>query len=161
MSTPARKHRHRRAELTGSVRSTADRSAPASTETDRRVTREGIREIRNIIAQSPMDPYRGLELRPGVDVQKDDELDDFVRRTGESGFHSCGTARMGIDPMAVVDPELKVIGLAGLRIADASVMPKIPSGNTNAATIMIGEKASDLILGRPPLPPSYGLPPHR
>jgi choline dehydrogenase len=126
---------------------------PLSTETDRRVTRAGIREIRKIIAQSPMDPYRGPELRPGVDVQKDDELDDFVRKTGESGYHSCGTARMGIDPLAVVDPELRVIGLSGLRIADASVMPKIPSGNTNAATIMIGEKASDLILGRPPLLP--------
>ncbi|MFZ1429098.1 MAG: choline dehydrogenase [Geminicoccaceae bacterium] len=112
------------------------------------VTREGVRHLRRIAAQPAFDAYRGIELQPGADVVSDDELDAFIREKAGTGHHTCGTARMGHDPMAVVDDQLRVHGIAGLRVADASIMPTMVSGNTNAATIMIGEKASDLILGR-------------
>jgi choline dehydrogenase len=89
-------------------------------------------------------------------VQRDDELDGFIREHVESAYHPCGTARMGRrdDPMAVVDPECRVIGVEGLRVADSSVFPRITNGNLNAPSIMVGEKAADHLLGRAPLPPS-------
>ena len=115
-------------------------------EHDLQLLREGIKIGRDIVAQKAFDPYRGAELDPGPEVRTDAQIDDYVRRNCHTQYHPVGTCKMGIDPMAVVDPELKVHGLAGLRVVDASVMPVMVSANTNAATIMIGEKASDLIL---------------
>lgn len=118
--------------------------------------RHCIRLTREIFAQPAFDDFRGPEIAPGVDVQSDDELDDFIRDEVESAYHPCGTARMGRadDPMAVVDPECRVIGVEGLRLADSSIFPRIPNGNLNGPSIMVGEKAADHILGRQPLAPS-------
>ena len=88
---------------------------------------------------------------PGPGVTTDEQLLDYARNNGGTVFHPTSTCKMGTDPMAVVDPELRVHGIEGLRVVDASVMPTVVSGNTNAATIMIAEKASDLIRQRPPL----------
>ena len=126
-----------------------------SAETDVRTLREAVRIARRIVAQPAFAPYRGEELNPGEKVQTDDEIDDFVRRTAITIYHPVGTAKMGNDPLAVVDSSLKVRGVQGLRVVDASVMPTLVGGNTNAPTIMIAEKASDLILGKPPLPPEH------
>lgn len=117
--------------------------------------RHCIRLTREIFGQPAFDEYRGREIQPGPDVQSDDELDDFIRANVESAFHPCGTCRMGRanDPMAVVDPECRVIGVDRLRVADSSIFPRITNGNLNAPSIMTGEKASDHILGRNPLPP--------
>ncbi|MEM7661207.1 MAG: choline dehydrogenase [Pseudomonadota bacterium] len=117
--------------------------------------RKCIRLTREIIAQPAMDAYRGDELQPGVDVSSDDEIDAWVRQNVESAYHPCGTARMGSkdDPGAVVDTQCRVIGLDGLRVVDASVFPTVPYGNINAPTIMVAEKAADLILGKSPLTP--------
>jgi choline dehydrogenase len=125
-----------------------------STEEDRRAIREGVKMMRHVAAQSALDPYRGAEFSPGEAVQTDAEIDAWIRKTSETIYHPVGTCKMGAadDPMAVVDGELKVRGLAGLRVIDASVMPTLVGGNTNAPTIMIAEKASDMILGRPALP---------
>ncbi|HGG65887.1 MAG TPA: choline dehydrogenase, partial [Rhodobacteraceae bacterium] len=109
-----------------------------------------IRLTREIFAQEAFAPYVKHEIQPGVDVQSDDELDSFIREHAESAFHPCGTARMGAkdDPLAVVDPECRVIGVDGLRLADSSIFPRITNGNLNAPSIMTGEKAADHILGR-------------
>ncbi|MEH6676951.1 choline dehydrogenase [Phenylobacterium sp.] len=125
-----------------------------ATEEDRRAIREGVKMMRHVAAQTPLDPYRGAEFSPGEAVQTDAEIDAWIRKTSETIYHPVGTCKMGAadDPMAVVDGELKVRGLAGLRVIDASVMPTLVGGNTNAPTIMIAEKASDMILGRPALP---------
>ncbi len=123
-------------------------------EEDRRVFRDGIRLTREIFAQPAFDPYRGEELAPGKDVTSDDEMDHWVADNAETGYHPCGTCRMGTDDMAVVDPETRVHGIDNLRVADSSLMPFITNGNLNAPTIMIGEKASDHILGIDPLAPS-------
>ena len=126
--------------------------------------RAGVRLTREIFAQPAFDPYRGRELQPGAEIVSDEAIDAFIRERVESAYHPCGTCRIGRadDPLAVVDPELRVIGIEGLRIADTSVIPTITTGNLNAPAIMIGEKASDMILGRPPLPasnaPSYVAP---
>ncbi|WP_404406782.1 choline dehydrogenase [Pelagibacterium halotolerans] len=116
--------------------------------------RHCIRITREIFAQAAFDPYRGKEILPGADVQSDDALDAHIREHAESAYHPCGTCKMGkaSDPMAVVDPECRVIGVKGLRVADSSIFPSITNGNLNAPSIMVGEKASDHILGRPPLP---------
>jgi choline dehydrogenase len=119
-----------------------------ATETDRRTLRDGLRLIRRIIAGKAFDPFRGPELRPGPVVADDDAIDAWVRANATTAYHPVGTCRMGGDAEAVVDPELRVRGVEGLRVADASVMPTIVGGNTNAAAIMIGEKAADLVLGR-------------
>ena len=103
--------------------------------------------MREIFAQPAIARYVDLETVPGPDVRTDDELLDFARRTGSTVYHPVGTCRMGMDPMAVVDPELKLHGLDGLRVVDASVMPLMPSANTNAAVFMIAEKAADMIQG--------------
>lgn len=115
-----------------------------------------VRLTREIFAQPAFDRYRGREISPGDEVSSDAEIDAFIRRRVESAYHPCGTCRMGAadDAGAVVDPALSVIGVEGLRIADTSIIPTITTGNLNAPAIMIGEKASDLILGRQPLPAS-------
>jgi choline dehydrogenase len=123
-------------------------------EDDRRVFRDGIRLTREIFAQAAFDPYRGAEIAPGKDVTTDDELDHWVADNAETGYHPCGTCKMGTDPMAVVDPETRVHGIENLRVADSSIMPFITNGNLNSPTIMIGEKASDHILGKDMLAPS-------
>jgi choline dehydrogenase-like flavoprotein len=109
---------------------------------------EGVRLSRGILAQAPFDPYRGDEIFPGTDVRDDTAIEAFIRRKAETIYHPVGSCRMGRDDGAVVDPELRVRGIEGLRVVDASVMPELPSGNTNAPTIMLAELASDLILGR-------------
>jgi choline dehydrogenase-like flavoprotein len=98
------------------------------------------------MATEAMKPHFECETTPGPDAQADDELLDYARRFGRSCLHPASTCKMGVDTMAVVDPSLKVHGVEGLRVADASVMPNVVCGNTNAATIMIGEKAADMIL---------------
>lgn len=125
-----------------------------SAEEDRRALREGAKMMRQVAAQAALDEFRTEELFPGKDVQTDEELDTWIRANSETIYHPVGTCRMGPvgDPMAVVDPELRVQGLKGLRVIDASVMPSLIGGNTNAPTIMIAEKASDLILGLAALP---------
>jgi choline dehydrogenase len=106
------------------------------------------RRLREVARTKPLDAARGTELVPGPEVESDAEIEDFLRRETELLYHPVGTCRMGGDGDAVVDPELRVRGVEGLRVADASVMPVITGGNTNAPTIMIGEKAADLIRGR-------------
>ena len=113
-----------------------------------------VRLTREVFAQPAFDPYRGDELAPGDAVRSDDEIDAFVRETVQSAYHPCGTCKMGTDPMAVVDPQNRVHGMEGLRVVDSSIMPAITTGNLNAPTIMIAEKAADAIRGRDPLPPS-------
>ncbi|WP_266019185.1 choline dehydrogenase [Brucella intermedia] len=115
--------------------------------------RHCVRLTREIFGQAAFDPYRGAEIQPGAQVQSDDEIDNFIREHVESAFHPCGTCKMGAldDPMAVVDAECKVIGVEGLRVADSSIFPRITNGNLNGPSIMVGEKASDHILGRTPL----------
>ena len=127
-----------------------------SHEEDWRDFRACVRLTREIFEQEALKPYKGREIQPGSRLQSDAEIDGFVRDHCESAFHPCGTCRMGDakDPMAVVDPECRVIGMEGLRVADSSIMPQVTNGNLNGPSIMIGEKASDHILGRAPLPPS-------
>jgi choline dehydrogenase len=123
---------------------------------DRADMRQGVRLLREILAQTALEPYRGAEIFPGPEVRSDAELDAWVRQAVETCYHPVGTCRMGAasETGAVVDEQLRVHGLEGLRVVDASVMPAIVSGNTNAPTIMIAEKASDMIRGRAPMPPS-------
>lgn len=118
--------------------------------------RRCIRLTREIIAQPAMDAFRGPEIQPGLDVATDDEIDIWVRENLESAYHPCGTARMGQpeDPGTVVDTECCVLGVEGLRVVDASIFPTVPNGNINAPTIMVAEKAADLILGNASLPQS-------
>ena len=117
--------------------------------------RRCIRLTREIIAQPAMDMYRGEEIQPGKNIQSDEEIDRWVRENVESAYHPCGTCRMGSaeDEGAVVDTECRVNGLDGLRVVDASIFPTVPYGNINAPTIMVAEKASDIILGKTTLPP--------
>jgi choline dehydrogenase len=119
-----------------------------------------IRLTREIFGQEAFAPYSGKEIQPGADCQSDEALDDFIREHVESAYHPCGTCKMGAasDPMAVVDPECRVIGVEGLRVADSSIFPRITNGNLNAPSIMTGEKAADHILGRDMLPPSNDEP---
>jgi choline dehydrogenase len=116
--------------------------------------RSCIRLTREIFGQEAFQPYMKGELQPGPGVETDAQLDDFLREHVESAYHPCGTARMGraSDPMAVVDPECRVIGVEGLRVADSSIFPQVTNGNLNGPSIMTGEKAADHILGRSPLP---------
>ncbi|HEY7580342.1 MAG TPA: GMC family oxidoreductase N-terminal domain-containing protein [Acetobacteraceae bacterium] len=143
-----------RSESTGSVHitSASPRMPPAvrfnflSAQLDREVTLEAMRVTRRIMTAAPMRGIATEEIAPGVSVLSDEELLDWVRQNAETTYHPVGTCRMGSDPMAVVDEQLRVHGLQGLRVADASIMPTLTSGNTNAPSIMIGEKASRMIL---------------
>jgi choline dehydrogenase len=116
--------------------------------------RKCIRLTREIFGQAAFDEYRGHEIQPGDAAQSDEALDDFIREHAESAYHPCGTCKMGDadDPMAVVDPEARVIGVDGLRVADSSIFPRITNGNLNGPSIMVGEKVSDYVLQRHPLP---------
>jgi choline dehydrogenase len=115
-----------------------------------------VRLTREVFAQPAFDPYRGREIQPGADVQTDEQIDAFVREHVESAYHPSCSCKMGDenDPMAVVDPQTEVRGLEGLRVVDSSIMPSITTGNLNAPTIMLAEKAADHILGKTMLPPS-------
>jgi 4-pyridoxate dehydrogenase len=122
-------------------------------DSDIKTLRAGLKLLREVAAQSALDPFRGREIKPGKDVRSDAELDAFIRSTPATAHHPCGTCRMGNDDDAVVDAELKLRGIDGLRVADASVMPDLVGGNINAAVIMIAEKAADMIAGhRAPIP---------
>lgn len=125
-----------------------------STDEDWQDFREGVRLTREIFEQDAFAPYRGDELSPGKNVQTDEQLNDFLKGAVESAYHPSCTCKMGSDDMAVVDENCKLRGLDGLRIVDSSIMPSIVSGNLNAPTIMIAEKAADIIKGIKPLPES-------
>jgi choline dehydrogenase-like flavoprotein len=114
----------------------------------------GFKLVRRIMRAPALDPYRKTEIRPGDDIQSDDQIADYIRNFAATIFHPVGTCKMGEGDGTVVDDELRVHGLEGLRVVDASIMPTITGGNTNAPAIMIAEKASDMILGRPPPPPA-------
>ncbi|MBI2317593.1 MAG: hypothetical protein HYU75_11490, partial [Betaproteobacteria bacterium] len=120
---------------------------------DLRTVREAVRIARSVLGQKVMEPYRGEETSPGPQRTSDDDIDAFIRATAATVYHPSCTCRMGQDELAVVDPELRVRGVDRLRVVDASVMPDLVSGNINACVLMIAERASDLIRGRPPLPP--------
>jgi choline dehydrogenase len=134
------------------VRSSDPFAAPAiryrflATEGDRRAAIAVIRRIREIMQSPPLRDFVAEEMHPGPAVQSDDQILEFLRTQGLVTHHMVGTCRMGQDAMAVVDERLRVHGIEGLRIADASVMPTIPSGNTAVPTMMIGEKCSDMVL---------------
>jgi choline dehydrogenase len=126
---------------------------------DRRVLLAGMRLARQLLHTPQLAPYFDGDMLPPAEVETDDELLDFARQYGSTAYHLIGTARMGpaSDPTAVVDDELRVHGIEALRVADASIMPTMPSANTYATTMMIAEKASDIIRGRPPLQPVEGI----
>lgn len=117
-----------------------------ATETDRLVLSAAVRHARAIAASDPLAQAIKAEMLPGAQVQSDDEIIDYARRTGGTTFHPVGTCKMGVDPMAVVDPRLRVHGIAGLRVADASIMPMIISGNTSFPAMMIGARCAEMIL---------------
>lgn len=114
---------------------------------DMRVMIAGIRKAREIVAQPAMAEWAGAELYPGVNVQTDEQLQDYIRRTHNTVYHPAGTVRMGAmdDPMSPLDPELRVKGVAHLRVADASVMPELTTVNPSITTMMIGERCADLV----------------
>jgi len=114
--------------------------------------REGFKRAREVAYQKPLDPYRGAETTPGDKVKTDAEIDAYIRRTAITAHHPCGTCPMGTTPDSVLDPELKVRGVEGLRVVDASAMPDIVSAHINACVLMLAEKASDMIRGKPALP---------
>jgi choline dehydrogenase len=117
---------------------------------DAELTVRAVRIARQIMTAQAMTPLQMSEIAPGADRNSDDEILDWVRNAAETTYHPVGTCKMGSDPMAVVDPQLRVHGIMGLRIADASIMPTLTSGNTNAPSIMIGEKAADILLNTAP-----------
>jgi len=126
-----------------------------STEQDRREWIEAIHCARDILEQSAFDEFSGGEISPGSSVQTDEEILEWVARDGETAYHPSCTCKMGIDSMSVIDPDtMKVHGLEGLRVVDASVMPYVTNGNIYAPTMMLAEKAADLIIGNTPLPPA-------
>lgn len=126
------------------------------TERDRADMRAAVGLVREIVAQEAFAELAGDELSPGAEARDDASLDAWARKVTETGYHAAGTCKMGADEdsEAVVDPQLRVRGLEGVRVVDASIMPAVVSGNTNAPTVMIAEKASDMIRGREPLAPS-------
>ena len=123
-------------------------------EADREGFRACVRLTREIINQQALDEYRGEEIQPGIQVQTDEEINSFVRQFVESAYHPSCSCKMGTDAMAVVDPQTRVRGIEGLRVVDSSIFPTIPNGNLNAPTIMVAERAADIIRGRDLLPPS-------
>ena len=144
------------------LRSAQATDAPAiypnyfSAEQDLIDTRNGFRETRRVFLQPAFDPYRGEQLKPSAEVNVDDdaELDAWIKATAETLYHPVGTCKMGNDPLAVTNEQGQVHGLSGLRVVDASLMPTLIAGNTNAPTIMMAEKISDHVLGKIPLPPA-------
>jgi len=143
-----------RPESRGWVRiKSADPAAPPAihpnylaTARDRETLVEGLKALRRIFQTDPLARYVEAEIDPGKDCTSDDEILDFIRRRGSTTYHPVSTCRMGQDATAVVDERLRVRGIAGLRVIDASIMPTVPSGNTNAASIMIGEKGADMVM---------------
>jgi choline dehydrogenase len=117
------------------------------TDEDRRVAADSIRLTRRIVAQQALSAFHPQEYKPGLDIESQADLEKAAGDIGTTIFHPVGTCKMGTDPMAVVDPELRVHGIEHLRVIDASIMPTITSGNTNSPTIMIAEKGAGLILG--------------
>jgi choline dehydrogenase len=143
------------------IRSREPRQPPAlqfrylSTDQDRREWVEAIRVARRILNQAAFADYNGGEISPGPGVETDAEILDWVRRDAETALHPTCTAKMGTGPDAVLDPgSMRVHGVAGLRVVDASVFPYVTNGNTYAPTMMVAEKSADLILGNTPLPPA-------
>ena len=140
------------------LRSADPRDAPRiflnflSTESDRATARRCIRLVREVYAMPPLADLIERETSPGTAVSSDADIDAFTRRAAEVGHHPVGTCAMGVGAAAVVDPQLRVRGIEALRVVDASVMPSIPGGNTYAPTVMIAERAADLIRGKNPLP---------
>jgi choline dehydrogenase len=153
-------HPHSRGEV--KLRSASPTDAPKvhlnlmASPTEFEIMRRGIREARRIYRTEPQGKLTGAETAPGDKVVSDAGLDDFIRQACQVTQHPVGTCKMGHDPMAVVDPQLRVRGVEGLRVVDASIMPTVPGANTNASVIMIGELASDLIRGRK-LPAEEGV----
>jgi choline dehydrogenase len=143
-----------RSESTGSIhiKSANPAEPPAirfnflSARADREGLLAAIRKGRELMATPPLKDMTGEEIAPGAKYQTDDEILDWVRKNAETTYHPVGTCKMGNDPMAVVDNELRVHGIKGLRVADASIMPTLTSGNTNAPCIMIGEKCAAMVL---------------
>jgi choline dehydrogenase len=123
-------------------------------EADREGFRACVRLTREIINQQALDNYRGEEIQPGLNVQTDEEIDSFVRQSVESAYHPSCSCKMGTDAMAVVDPQTRVHGIQGLRVVDSSIFPTIPNGNLNSPTIMVAERAADIIRDRALLAPS-------
>jgi choline dehydrogenase-like flavoprotein len=121
-----------------------------SAEYDRQVMRAGFKLARELMAQPAFAEFSHGEIWPGPDIQSDDEIDDFIASAASTVYHPVGTCRMGTDEEAVLDGALKVRGAKGLRVVDASIMPTLVGGNTNAPTIMIAEKAADMILADKP-----------
>ncbi|WP_089129403.1 GMC family oxidoreductase [Tolypothrix sp. NIES-4075] len=148
-STPCLTHPQSRGSV--SLRSASPNDSPVirlnylQSESDVQKLVAGIKIIRQLFNSNAFDEFRGEEVAPGADVTSDEALQAYVREVCDTIHHPVGTCKMGTDPMAVVDPELRVYGVEGLRVVDASIMPTITTGNTNAPTIMIGEKAADLI----------------
>lgn len=143
-----------RPESTGSIhiKSSNPREAPAinfnflANSTDQQTTLDGLKFVRSLIEADALADYRGAELKPGPDIQSDDEVLGWIRSNAETAYHPVGTCKMGQDAKAVVDERLRVHGIRNLRVADGSIMPTLASGNTNAPCIMIGEKAAEMIL---------------
>jgi choline dehydrogenase len=123
-------------------------------EEDREGFRACVRLTREIINQPALDQYRGEEIQPGIHVESDEEIDTFVRQFVESAYHPSCSCKMGTDELAVVDPQTRVHGIEGLRVVDSSIFPTIPNGNLNAPTMMVAERAADIIRGQTMLPPS-------
>jgi choline dehydrogenase len=117
-----------------------------ATTNDRCTMRDGVKIMRNVFREKPMAKHISVELRPGAEIKTDAEIDAWIRASGDTVFHPVGTCKMGVDEMAVVDPQLRVHGLKNLRVADASIMPIINGSNTNAPTIMIAEKCADMMM---------------
>ena len=144
-----------RPESRGSVKITSNDSAEPplidanylATENDRIALIAGVKRLRDIFASASLATVIGQELRPGVAVESDEDILAYIQQHGTTAFHPVGTCKMGNDDLAVVDDRLRVYGVSNLRVVDASIMPTLISGNTNAATIMIAEKGADLILG--------------
>ena len=128
-------------------------------EQDRWEMRQCVKLTREIFAQPAFDQFRGPELAPGADVQSDSQIDEFVRAKSDSAYHPSCTCKMGDsgDSMAVVDSSTAVLGLDNIRVIDASIMPSIVSGNLNAPTIMLAEKAADIVRNKKPLQPATGI----
>ncbi len=126
-----------------------------STERDRTTLREAFKAMRHVMTRPALACLSTGEIWPGPGEASNGEIDAFVRSAASTVYHPAGSCRMGADERAVVDKSLKVRGIEGLRVVDASIMPTLIGGNTHAPTVMIAEKASDMILGRAPLPPEH------